>query len=241
MTHTCWTSYGITHIGKQRKTNQDTFLSLPDKQLWMVADGMGGHDAGEFASNSLAQALKSFEPAKTLGSTVLKLNQILAKVNFTLINVASESNKRIIGSTVVLLLVWNQHSVCLWSGDSRIYLFRKGKLKQLSRDHNYASELLAQGRSAEEVNNQPFLGTLTHAIGGETNLYLETQIQEIRPSDIFLLCSDGLNKEVTDLEIESILNTTNIKQAATQLLEVTLTRGARDNVTMVILTKTGIV
>ena len=230
-----WTSYGITHIGKIRKTNQDTFLNLPNKQLWMVADGMGGHQAGELASGAIADALRSFKPAKTLGSTVMTIYHELIKVNCRLVDLASTSgDNRVIGSTVAILLVWQQHSICLWSGDSRIYLFRKGKLRQLSRDHNYESKLLAKGYSDEEVKIQPFIQTLTHAIGGETDLYLEAQIQEIRPGDIFLLCSDGLNKEVNDTEIECILNITPIEQVTSHLLERSLDGGGRDNITVVV-------
>ena len=227
----------MTHIGKIRQINQDAYLNLPDKQLWMVADGMGGHKAGEFASGAIADALKSFKPAKTLGATLTTIYHELLTVNRELVELASESgDDSVIGSTVAILLAWRQHSIILWSGDSRIYLFRKGKLRQLSRDHNYENQLLAKGYSAEEVKTQPFTQALTHAIGGAKELYLEAQMQEIRPGDIFLLCSDGLNKEVVESEIESILNTTTIEQAVSELMELTLTRGARDNVTIVILT-----
>jgi serine/threonine protein phosphatase PrpC len=232
-----WASFGMTHTGKIRQINQDTFLNLPDKQLWMVADGMGGHQAGEFASSAIADALKSVKPGKTLGATLTTIYRELLKVNRELIELASESgDNSVIGSTIAILLVWRQHGIILWSGDSRIYLFRRGILRQLSRDHNYGNQLLAKGYSAEEVKTQPFTQTLTHAIGGAKELYLEAQMQEIRPGDIFLLCSDGLNKEVADSEIESILNTIPIEQAVSKLMEFTLNRGARDNVTIVTLT-----
>ena len=235
MNDNSWISYGLTHTGKIRKTNQDTFLNLPEKHLWMVADGMGGHQAGELASGAIADALKSFKFSKTLGATIKAIYCELMKVNCQLVDLASESGENtVIGSTVAILLAWQQHCVCLWSGDSRIYLFRKGKLRQLSRDHNYESKFLSNGYSIEEVKIQPFMQTLTHAIGGEDELYLEAQIQEIRPGDTFLLCSDGLNKEVNDTEIESILNTTPIDQVASQLLECSLEAGGRDNITVVV-------
>lgn len=232
----------MTHIGKIRKTNQDSFLNLPDKQLWMVADGMGGHQAGEYASGAIADSLKSVKPGKTLGATVTTIYRKLLKVNRELVALASESGEnRVIGSTVAILLVWQQHGVILWSGDSRIYLFRRGLLRQLSHDHNYENQLLAKGYSAEEVKIQPFTQTLTHAIGGAAELYVEAQMQEIKPGDIFLLCSDGLNKEVENSEIETILNECAIEQAVSQLMEVTLKRGGRDNVTIVALTSPVIV
>jgi serine/threonine protein phosphatase PrpC len=198
---------------------------------------MGGHQAGEFASSAIADALKSVKPGRTLGATVTTIFRELLKVNRELIDLASEcGDNSVIGSTVAILLAWRQHGIILWSGDSRIYLLRRGVLRQLSRDHNYENQLLAKGYSAEKVKTQPFTQTLTHAIGGAEGLYLEAQMQEIRPGDIFLLCSDGLNKEVADSEIESILDTTTIEQAVYQLMEFTLTRGARDNVTIVALT-----
>ncbi|MDD5461309.1 MAG: serine/threonine-protein phosphatase [Methylococcales bacterium] len=234
MNNPVWTSYGITHTGKVRKINQDNFLNLPDKQLWIVADGMGGHQAGELASGAIVKALESFEPAKTLGGTASAICRELFKVNRELVELASKNGKdTVIGSTVVVLLGWRQHCVCLWSGDSRIYLLRQGQLRQLTRDHNYESKLLDKGYSAEEIKAQPFTQSLTHAVGGEKDLFLEAQIQEIRPGDIFLLCSDGLNKEVKDSEIEAILKTTPIQKAADQLIECALNRGARDNVTVV--------
>jgi serine/threonine protein phosphatase PrpC len=134
----------------------------------------------------------------------------------------------------VILLACNQYCVYLWSGDSRIYLFRKGDLKQISRDHNNGSGLFAEGFSIEEIQSNPFAQALTHAIGGEKKLYLDTQIQEIRDGDIFLLCSDGLNKEVSDTEIESILKKTAIEESLTHLIASALERKALDNITIIL-------
>jgi serine/threonine protein phosphatase PrpC len=235
MTNFIWHSYGITHVGKKRKINQDALLNLPDKKLWVVADGMGGHKAGEVASAAIVNSLKALIPEPTIGSTVKKIVYELFKVNQRLLDLAAEGgDNQIIGSTVVILLACNQYCVYLWSGDSRIYLFREGKLKQISRDHNNGSRLLAEGFSIEEIQTNPIAQALTHAIGGEKKMYLEAQIQEIKNGDIFLLCSDGLNKEVNDTEIASILNTSTIEQSASQLIHRTLTLGARDNVTIVL-------
>jgi protein phosphatase len=230
-----WASLAVTHIGKIRKTNQDAFINLADKQLWAVADGMGGHQSGEYASTLIIKALTKLQISKNIGTSVQQIHDELFKVNRELVKMASEFGPNaIIGSTVVILLASRKHCVCLWSGDSRIYLLRNGKLRQLTRDHNYESKLIAKGYSTEEIESQPFKHTLTHAIGTDIDLYLETQIQEIRPGDRFLLCSDGLTKEVPDEEIEFILNTNPLEQAMNQLLEQTLTAGARDNVTIVV-------
>jgi len=235
MTLACWESYGITHTGKIRKINQDAFLDLADSQLWLVADGMGGHKDGEYASNAIVDALKSFTPEKAIGATISEIHIKLQNVNQTLCHLAKEGGEQeIIGSTVVILLAFHQYCVALWSGDSRIYLFRNGKLNQITHDHNYESFLLANGVSPEDVKAHPFAQALTHAIGSDEEFFLEAHIQEIRPDDIFLLCSDGLNKEIADTEIESILQKTSIIEATGQLMDLGLMRGARDNVTIML-------
>ncbi|SJM93149.1 PP2C family protein-serine/threonine phosphatase [Crenothrix polyspora] len=229
-----WTSFATTHIGKVRKINQDAYVNLPDNRLWAVADGMGGHEAGEFASAAIVNALSQLQPGKTLGGTVNAIYAQLNSVNRELVDMASAmGNHAVIGSTVAILLAQRQHFICLWSGDSRIYLLRKGQLKQLSRDHNYASKLLNDGYDLEQANNQLFSQSLIHATGVELELYLEAQMQELQSGDKFLLCSDGLTKEVSDADIESVLNTQALEQAVAQLLLQTLTAGARDNVTIV--------
>lgn len=235
MTLTCWESYGITHTGKIRKINQDAFLDLADSQLWLVADGMGGHKDGEYASNAIVDALTTFIPEQTLGPTVSGIHRKLQAINQTLCDLAKKGEgQEIIGSTAAILLAYNQYCVALWSGDSRIYLFRKGKLNQITIDHNYESFLIANGVSPEDIKAHPFAQSLTHAIGSDEEFFLEAKVQEIRPGDIFLLCSDGLNKEVADMEIESILQTTAIKEGVDQIMELCLLRRARDNVTVVV-------
>ncbi len=235
MTDFIWNSYGLTHNGKKRKINQDAFLNLPGKKLWVVADGMGGHKTGEVASASIINSLKALIPEQTIGSTVKKIVYELLKVHQSLLDLATEGgDNEIIGSTVVILLARHQYCVCSWSGDSRIYLFRKGELKQISRDHNHETRLLAEGFSIKEVRTYPFAQALTHAIGGEESLYLDAQIQEIKNGDIFLLCSDGLNKEVCDSEIESILKKTAIEESLTRLIELALERDAKDNITIIL-------
>ncbi len=208
---------------------------MPDKKLWVVADGMGGHESGELASAAIANVLQTLTPGKSIGATVTKIYRELRNVNRMLVELASENGPdSVVGSTVAILLVNCRHGVCLWSGDSRIYLFRNGKLKQLTRDHNHASQMLAKGYSLAEAENDPYAHLLTHAVGAGGELYLEAQIQEVRPGDIYLLCSDGLNKEVNDTEIEAILNNTTLEQALSELMELTLMRGARDNTTIVL-------
>lgn len=230
-----WLSYGETNTGQIRKINQDAYTNIPEKQLWAVADGMGGHKSGELASQAIVSALNKLETAKNIGVTVKRVYLELEKVNQSLIEMAYDtSDDEIIGSTAVILIARDRHCVYLWSGDSRVYLFRKGHLKQISHDHSNINMLMENGVSPEEAETYPYAQSLTHAIGAETSLYLDAQMQEVKYNDIFLLCSDGLNKEVTDTEIENMLRTVSIEQLVPKLIELTLQRGARDNVTIVL-------
>lgn len=230
-----WTAYATTHIGKVRKINQDAYLDLSEQCLWLVADGMGGHEAGEIASAAIVNALQNFTPEKRLGATVGKIYSKLHGVNRMLLEMAANNgHDSVVGSTVAMLLASGQQGVCLWSGDSRVYLHRRGRLTQLTRDHNYAAQMLISGYSLEEAESNPYAQVLTHAVGAGPDLYLEAQIHEIRQGDSYLLCSDGLNKEVSDGEIEDVLNSAVPEQAVSELLELTLARGARDNTTIIL-------
>ncbi|MDX2505135.1 MAG: protein phosphatase 2C domain-containing protein [Gammaproteobacteria bacterium] len=230
-----WLSYADTNTGKVRKINQDAYSSIPDKQIWAVADGMGGHKSGELASKAIINALNSIETSKDIGVIVKRVHHELDKVNQLLIEMAYDSsNDEIIGSTAVIFIARDRHCAYLWSGDSRLYLFRNDHLEQISHDHTNINMLLENGTSLEEAMSYPYAQSLTHAVGAEAKLYLDVQMQEVKYNDIFLLCSDGLNKEVSNTEIENMINTISIEQLVPKLIELTLQRGARDNVTVVL-------
>lgn len=230
-----WYSCGRTHVGGVRRINQDAFANLPDKGLWIVADGIGGHEDGGEASSEIVSAFKQFKPDKSIGTTTKNIYQQLKKVNSALIKKAEMAgDNKIIGSTVVILYANQQRCVAFWSGDSRIYLFRRGQLKQLTRDHNNESKLVTEGFSPEQIKVHPYAQILTHAIGGEPDVYVDAQIQEIRCGDVFLLCSDGLNKEISDSEIENILTQMSCQYALNSLMDLALQRGGRDNITILL-------
>ncbi len=230
-----WSSSGRTHVGNVRTVNQDAFADLPDKCLWVVADGMGGHKDGGVASDLIVSSFKQFEPDKTVEATTKKIHQQLAEINKTLVNQAASSGENeVIGSTIVILYAYLKRCVIIWSGDSRVYLYRRGHLKQLTQDHNNELELLGNGFSPEEVCVHPHAQILTHAIGGEEDVYLDVQDQEVKEDDIFLLCSDGLNKEVSDSEIKETLADMPCQCAVDALMDLSLQRGGRDNITIVV-------
>ena len=231
----CWVSRGITHTGNIRSINQDAILEACEQKLWVVADGMGGHVAGEVASTAIVDGLFELNLAKMMGTACKQIYQCLAQVNQNLMQMASsQGDEKVIGSTVAILLVRGYHCVCLWSGDSRVYRFRGGHLQQITRDHTTENDLIIKGFTHEQAQIMPYAQTLTHALGAEICLYLETQIQEVKLGDIFLLCSDGLNKEVSDSEIASILNAFPIQESLLQLVNLTLDRGARDNISVIL-------
>ncbi len=230
-----WSSYGRTHVGKVRAINQDAFADLPDKGLWVVADGMGGHSEGEIASELIVSTFKQFKADIIEGVSTTKIHQQLAEINTTLVKKAALlGENEVIGSTVVVLYAYQKRCVVIWSGDSRIYLFREGHLKQLTQDHNNETELLADGFSPEEVKSHPYAQILTHAIGGDADVYIDELVQEVKSDDVFLLCSDGLNKEVSDGKIEEVLTQMPCQQAVDALMELSLENGGADNITIVI-------
>ncbi|MEJ2694821.1 MAG: protein phosphatase 2C domain-containing protein [Candidatus Thiodiazotropha sp.] len=138
-----WRSTRQSDKGKVRSLNEDALLDRADLRLWVVADGMGGHSSGDLASQMIVEALASIRPQnENLGSLVAEIDQRLQQVNLRLLQESQRRGDGIIGSTVVLLLAHENFCTYLWAGDSRIYLYRRGNLKQLSRDHSQVEEQL---------------------------------------------------------------------------------------------------
>jgi protein phosphatase len=229
-------SAGATHVGKVRTLNEDAFLERPDIGLWAVADGMGGHDAGDLASRAIVEALAGVSRPENLGASVEELRYRLSRVNQALRVEARHRGEVVIGSTVAILLLVGHHAVTLWAGDSRVYLFRGGTLHRLTRDHSQVEELISSGSlSPEEAENHPAMNVITRAVGGADDLTLDAQIQEILDQDVCLLCTDGLLKEMKEEEIAEILGQGSPGLAAHSLVEVACARRGRDNVTAVTL------
>lgn len=229
-----WSSVGCTHVGKVRDHNEDAYLNLPEQSLWAVADGMGGHAEGEVASRMIVDSLRKYQHTALLGTNVRQIVQRLRTVNNALLQRAGSEPSTIIGSTVAILLANHQYCVCLWAGDSRIYRYRNGTLNQLTRDHNHAEKMIEDGMPPEKTALYPDAQALTRAVGVEEPLDLESQIMEVKPGDIYLLCSDGLNKEVTDAEIAKILASHSLSKGMQSLKDLALQRGGRDNITIML-------
>jgi serine/threonine protein phosphatase PrpC len=230
------TSAARSHVGVVRTLNEDNFLDSPNRGIWAVADGMGGHEAGEVASSLLIENLtnlnltgKMSEDAKAVRATVEEANAEF------LVRAAALSPGKIIGSTLVVLLVTASRFMALWAGDSRVYLFRDNKLRQISHDHSVVQEMIdAKTLSRSEARGHSSSNIITRAVGVSTEFRLDEQSGERHANDLFLLCSDGLTACIDDNEIQSILATMPINLAADELLALALERQARDNVTVVL-------
>ena len=228
-------SFGITNQGCVRDHNEDAFLESSDKGFWVVADGAGGHQSGDVASNLIVEELAKLKRSRFFGSFVKKIRNCLQLVNLELIDKSGgEDTSTLIASTVCVLIAQRSNVVCVWSGDSRIYLFREGKLTQLTRDHNRVNEFIKAGFSPEEAEKYPLAQHLTSAVGVTTPLFTETQSFEVVEGDTYLLCSDGLFKELTDQDISEVLKQDSLKYSASDLMDLAISRGATDNVTVLL-------
>ncbi len=228
-------SFGITNQGCVRDHNEDAFLEASEKGFWVVADGAGGHQSGDVASKLIVDELAKLKRSRFFGSFVNKIKNCLDNVNLALINKSGgEETNTLIASTVCVLTAQRNNIICLWSGDSRIYQLRNQRLTQLTRDHNRVAEFVKAGFSLEEAEAYPMAQHLTAAVGVTIPLLIETQSFEAIEGDTYLLCSDGLFKELNDEEIAEILNQDSLKYAASDLIDLAISRGATDNVTVLI-------
>jgi len=227
---------GRTHVGHKRKLNEDALLNSPEHCLWAVADGMGGHDAGEVASAMVIEALVDLSQGTSFLNRKGKAIGALETVNAALIELAaSAGNDRVIGTTVVGLIADADEFCCFWVGDSRAYRVRADEIVQLTRDHSLVQDLVEAGMlEAERAQDHPNANVLTRAVGAAPALRVDTVDGTLRSGDVFLLASDGLTRTVRDDEIQRCLATLDIEQAADRLIEMALQRGAPDNVTLVI-------
>ena len=230
------TSYGLTDKGRVRKHNEDSLLARPEARLWAVADGMGGHHAGDVASQMITKSLSEAETTGKLNECVNDIEDRLLTVNRQLLEKARQTHRSItIGSTVVILLAYGNYCVYMWAGDSRLYRLRDRQLRQMSTDHSQVQLYVEKGLiSREEALNHPHGNMITRAVGADDELFVEMDIQELVRKDRYLLCSDGLTKHIAEIEVQNILNDGTAQKACQTLIDTTLERGAVDNVTAIV-------
>ncbi len=231
-----WMSAALTDVGKIRQINEDACATWPEHGVWVVADGMGGHDAGDLASSSIVEALARVDHQPSLNDLVDRVEDALLEVNRALLAEASSRGAdTTIGSTVVVLLASGRHCACLWAGDSRIYRLRDGRLRLISQDHSQVMDMVEQGLLLrEDAESHPAANVVTRAVGAAEDLFLDVEVEELNPGDRFLLCSDGLTKEVQEAEIAQLMQQGTCSDVCERLVGLTLERGSRDNVTVVV-------
>lgn len=227
-----WTSYAVSHVGTVRKINEDACLNRPARGLWAVADGMGGHSAGDVASRQIVEALDSLPAEGSLSVLAGTVEESLREVNSSLLRLADESDKHTIGSTVAVLLVRGRHALCVWAGDSRIYRMRKGRFEQLTQDHAMVEDMVEAGLITRgEAENHPQANRITRAVGAMDELFVDMEMHELQPGDRFLLCSDGLYKDASNNELAKIMRRKG--DTAKAAVDLALEHNARDNVSVV--------
>ncbi len=225
----------LSHCGLRRTLNEDTYYGDADLGLWLVADGMGGHDNGEIASaiarDCVAREVRDGSPltqAITIaGEEILRQSR-------------GRSDTLPMGTTVVAALLRNAQFEIAWVGDSRAYLWHAGKLTQLSHDHSYVQDLIAQGMlTNEEARQHPQRKMVTQALGVTSPAQLDVArlSGSLRPGTQILLCSDGLTEEVDDPTIAEILSRPGVsaQECADTLVAAALDGGGSDNITVLVL------
>ncbi len=223
----------VTHPGTVRPRNEDAFVDRGDIGLWAVADGAGGHGAGDVASAAVAEALRDLPPGLSAAELLAQVRLRVGAVHADLqARAAAAGPGRIIATTLVLLLARGGHYACLWAGDSRAYLLRDGAFTRLTRDHSLVQDLVDGGVIDEDAaEGHPQANVITRAVGGQGGLELDKVSARFAAGDLFFLCSDGVFKAVPEAEIGAMLAA---GQGAAAVIEAALARGARDNVTAVV-------
>lgn len=226
-------SWGRTHQGRVRDHNEDSFCAREPHGLWAVADGMGGHEGGEWASAKLVEKLDVAELPDDLEEACAAVTEAIRNANRDILSEGQKRGKQM-GSTIVVLLVQNQRYAVLWVGDSRAYRLRDGELAQLSRDHTQVQEMVDRGiMRAEEAVGHPMGHILSRAVGVREEVQIDAVTGDVQPGDVLLLCSDGLHGYVDEKEIARLLARGSPERASEELVDLTLANGAPDNVTVV--------
>ena len=232
-----WWSCCRTSAGRRRNINEDAFLNLDSVGLWVVADGMGGHARGDLASRFVVDAFDGLIKPQSMDEFARAVKDRLRQANQRMRDQFPGAGRELMmGSTVVAFLVYKREWRCIWAGDSRAYLLRNDSLVQITRDHNVAQELVDRGElRQEEASLHPSANRLTRALGTQNVPSFDEYCSYLRDGDIVLLCSDGLTKEVSNQEVATILENSDCEAASQELVDLSLERGARDNVTVAVI------
>ena len=230
-------SAGMSDVGTVREINEDSFIVRRHLCLWAVADGMGGHARGDFASETVANMLGHVRPWAQPRQLMHDVIARLEDANNVLLNAASEDGSSAIGSTVICMLALETQGIIVWAGDSRAYRVRREQIEQLSKDHSVVEDLVDAGLlNAEDAEDHPHAHVLTRAIGAADSLELDFETIDLQKGDRYLLCSDGLTRVISNAELLTVLTTVwDTDAACRRLIDMAIDRGASDNVTAVVI------
>ena len=227
-THTCQG----THVGYTRRVNEDALFVSEAEGLWLVADGIGGHGNGDKASAAVVEHVESYCQGNSVEGSLAEISSRLRQAHQTCRNMAGASSP---STTVAALIIFQSKAILIWAGDSRIYRLRRGELALLTEDHNLAQELYRRGElSREAAQRVKSANVLTRAVGVHQDLHLDADITEVEAGDRFLVCTDGLYKELKLEQIRSMLGESFSEHILTALIEEALQRGGRDNITGIV-------
>ncbi len=245
-------SNALTDVGRKRDHNEDNFYLHKEANLFIVADGMGGHEAGEVASQMIVEAIRDFFirtgndpdatwPYKMYKNKTYEENRLIIaikegnkKVNNLSKKKFGENTKHGMGTTVTSLLISDGGAYSAWVGDSRIYRFRDDILEQISEDHSLLNEMIKKNdMTQEEIDNFPHKNVILRAVGLKPEVEVDVKFEKLKDGDIYLLCSDGLSGEVEDDEMEEILrkHSSDLEEANKQLIAAANKNGGKDNIT----------
>lgn len=237
-------SYGMTHIGQKRNVNQD-YLFFSDKpignlpNLYIVADGMGGHKAGDKASSFSVERFVELAAHSFLEHPLYLMKETLTQVNQELVRLSKEKEEyEGMGTTFVAACILEDELYVMNLGDSRLYLF-SDNLVQITKDHSLVEELVRSGQlTKEEARNHPQKNLITKALGVDTAIEPDFFQVDLKTGDKILLCSDGLSNMVPDEEIEKILRrSSDIKQTVNLFIEQANQEGGLDNIAVLVAEK----
>lgn len=225
-----------THVGRVRKINEDSILSLPDQKIWVVADGMGGHEAGDFASQTIVDTIAMLPADLPPGDLMRGLRQSILTAHDTIRTEAEKRFKGTVGATVVALILTEGHFVAFWAGDSRLYRFRDGALEMLTTDHSYVADLVLDGQMTwDEAEQHPQSNAITRAVGVGDELELDKIRGDVAHGDRYLICSDGLTKYAGFNTLEEMVIGAPIETVAETLQEFALESGGGDNISIIVI------
>ena len=224
-----------THIGNVRKSNQDALLLLPGVYgLFGVADGMGGHKAGDVASRMAVDALK--DALKDQKPSEEQLRAAIEKANADIF-AAQQTSADLTGMGTTVTVIWEDKRRVLLGhvGDSRAYRIRKNEITQVSLDHSMVAEMVRNGYLTErEARVHPYRNIITRALGTEENVEVDVEQLDKEAGDIYLLCSDGLSEYVQSDQMLKVIRRNTLEKAADILLNLALDGGGRDNISLVL-------